>query len=659
MSRPRRILVQRLTVLIAAALAGGALLAPAGQAATFTVDNTTDAAGSCPTPTTCSLRQAVTDANITAGSDAIGFALPAGSVISLTAGELVLAPTDTSDFVSITGPGAAALTVRRDPAAAAGRVFRVSLGSGTTLSGFTISGGLVGAGNGPAITANRPLELDRMAITGNQADAGGNGGAGALVLGDRTTIRATTISGNTVVNAGPGQSGGAIVNLAPLLVVSSTIADNHVTGPGPNDGGAILNFGPATLVNSTISQNSAEGGSGGIFAAPFELANSILAGNTASPSADCAATLESRGYNVVGSPAGCTIVATTGDQVGTVVTALNPLLGPLAANGGPTPTMALLAGSPARDAGNPATPSDVLPLPPALTPCATSDQRGVSRPAGPRCDIGAFEVVPPPPPAATPPPVPPPVAPPVPPPVPPPPVFVAPPVDHFKCYDAVQRGLRVRSVRLRDQFSTRARVARVRRTTHMCNPVRKNDSRITQPAAHLVCYATKDVARFGPRNVVVSNQFGTSRLRVLRPVSLCVPSLKRKGTRAPGTSPDPQQRLDHFRCYAVAPKLTPRPVALVDQFVRTRSTVVSVVRLCNPVSKNGGAVRRPTAHLVCYSIRDVAAERTRAVTVRNQFGVARLRASKARHLCLPSLKRLLPTTAQTRSSARRSWPALR
>ena len=312
MSRPRRVLVQRLAVLIAAALAGGALLAPAGQAATFTVDNTTDAAGSCPTPTTCSLRQAVTDANITAGSDAIDFALPAGSVISLTAGELVLAPTDTSDYVSITGPGAAALTVRRDPAAAAGRVFRVSLGSGTTLSGFTISGGLVGPGNGPAITANRPLELDRMAITGNQADAAGNGGAGALVLGDRTTIRATTISGNTVVNAGPGQSGGAIVNLAPLLVVSSTIADNHVTGPGPNDGGAILNFAPATLVNSTISANSAEGGSGGIFAAPFELANSILAGNAASPSPDCAATLESRGYNVVGSPAGCAIAGDDG-----------------------------------------------------------------------------------------------------------------------------------------------------------------------------------------------------------------------------------------------------------------------------------------------------------------------------------------------------------
>lgn len=195
----------------------------------------------------------------------------------------------------------------------------------------------------------------------------------------------------------------------------------------------------------------------------------------------------------------------------------------------------------------------------------------------------------------------------------------------------------------------------MRGTARVCNPVRKDDSKITQPAAHLVCYATKDVARFNPRSVAVANQFGASRLRVVKAVSLCVPSLKRKGARAPDASPDPQRRIDHFRCYAVDPKLTPRPVTLADQFVTTRSTVRSVIGLCNPVSKNGGAVRRPAAHLVCYSILDVAAAKARNVTVRNQFGVARLRATRARQLCVPSLKRDLPAAR----TATRIWPALR
>jgi hypothetical protein len=66
-------------------------------------------------------------------------------------------------------------------------------------------------------------------------------------------------------------------------------------------------------------------------------------------------------------------------------------------------------------------------------------------------------------------------------------------------------------------------------------------------------------------------------------------------------------------------------------------------------------VRRPAAHLVCYSIRDVASAKARNVTVRNQFGVARLRAARARQLCLPSLKRDLGATR----SATRTWPALR
>src|SRR5262249_17655867 len=76
-------------------------------------------------------------------------------------------------------------------------------------------------------------------------------------------------------------------------------------------------------------------------------------------------------FNLVGSLAGCSLTGATGDLVGA-----NPLLGPLADNGGPTQTRALLAGSPAIDAAG---------------ACSGADQRGVTRPQGAACDIAAYE----------------------------------------------------------------------------------------------------------------------------------------------------------------------------------------------------------------------------------------------------------------------------
>lgn len=83
----------------------------------------------------------------------------------------------------------------------------------------------------------------------------------------------------------------------------------------------------------------------------------------------------SLGYNLIHEAAGCTL---TGDTSG-LITGQDPLLAPLADNGGPTRTHALLPRSPAIDAGSPDCP------PPA------ADQRGVQRPFGLACDIGAYE----------------------------------------------------------------------------------------------------------------------------------------------------------------------------------------------------------------------------------------------------------------------------
>jgi hypothetical protein len=107
----------------------------------------------------------------------------------------------------------------------------------------------------------------------------------------------------------------------------------------------------------------------------FTVHSSIVAGNAAAPgSPECSSTLTSLGYNLE-SASDCGFTA-TGD-----VQSANPMLGALGANGGPTQTLPIVAASPAIDAGDPACPP------------SAGDQRGVSRPQGARCDIGAFEAV--------------------------------------------------------------------------------------------------------------------------------------------------------------------------------------------------------------------------------------------------------------------------
>src|SRR5262249_49366691 len=139
--------------------------------------------------------------------------------------------------------------------------------------------------------------------------------------------------------------------------------------------------GTVTLINSTISGNAALRGSGISNSRASEttvkLTNSILAGNitrTGLPAPDCSGALIVAGPNWVGDLTGCTI---TGPAPLTGVPNLF-----LADNGGPSQTVALLPGSPAIDAGN-----DAIC---AAPPVNGVDQRGVTRPQGPHCDLGAY-----------------------------------------------------------------------------------------------------------------------------------------------------------------------------------------------------------------------------------------------------------------------------
>lgn len=168
--------------------------------------------------------------------------------------------------------------------------------------------------------------------------------------------------------------------------------NSTVTGNSADSGGGILNsdrLGGAsiTLVNSTVASNSARQGGGGIAQAdglegpnPVFLANTLVALNTAPSGPDLLGGFGAR-FSLVGDGTGSGLTNTDGNQVGNVSpngSPIDPRLGPLADNGGPTRTHALLLGSPAIDA--------------ASTPdCPPTDQRGTMRPQAAACDIGSYE----------------------------------------------------------------------------------------------------------------------------------------------------------------------------------------------------------------------------------------------------------------------------
>jgi uncharacterized repeat protein (TIGR01451 family) len=286
--------------------------------------------------------------------------------------------------------------------------------------------------------------LEGLTVTGgvsNLLEGGVMAGDGAGILayeGEEAIFQGVTVRGNVASQNGAGISAppeGA--NRTAVTIASSTIADNHVTGgAGEALGGGVYVLGKLSIVNSTITGNSAESTSlvvqgGGVLLAidpastegsEGSIVNSTIAGNTVGlagigaglsvynpePALGGSATLLVKNTIVAGNtgPAGssdCAIVAMLtsdhniagdgscmfGDPGSKQDT--NPQLGPLQNNGGPTDTLALLEGSPAIDAGT-------------NDGCPPVDQRGVTRPQGSACDIGAFErlvqTTPPPPPPA-------------------------------------------------------------------------------------------------------------------------------------------------------------------------------------------------------------------------------------------------------------------
>lgn len=201
------------------------------------------------------------------------------------------------------------------------------------------------------------MMIQNSTLTGNSAGTAcrtsvscrvGVGGA-FYTFGGTVTLQNSTVSGNSAYRCSEvcDGTGGAIVN------GSGNLAMNNSTVSG-NSAGGIVNGGTATLQNSIVANNSGS---------------------------NCGGTITSDGYNL-SSDGTCKF-----DKAGDLDNH-DPMLGPLQNNGGPTPTMALLSGSLAIDAGNPSGCTD------GQGQLLKTDQRGQPRPnkedtGG--CDMGAYE----------------------------------------------------------------------------------------------------------------------------------------------------------------------------------------------------------------------------------------------------------------------------
>jgi uncharacterized membrane protein len=212
-----------------------------------------------------------------------------------------------------------------------------------------------------------------------------------------------------------------------------------------------------------------------------------------------------------------------------------------------------------------------------------------------------------------------------------------------------------REVSLSDQFRETVQV--VRKGRRLCAPVHVDGAEVSDPEAHLLCYALNDRHDRSPRqerdsiDVRVSNEFGDDqRLTVKRPRRLCVPSTKEhaESGAAPG---DPWElELDHFLCYGVRARsrdFDPIEVSLADQFQTSERLLKKPRSLCTPVAKNSGGILDPATHLTCYELKPLDGEPRlgslkQDVLLSDQFDAdQRFTVKRPKTVCVPSLKELV------------------
>jgi CSLREA domain-containing protein len=374
----RRLVVARFPVNIRALLPAAALAlllfvhaGPAG-AGGFTVNTTTDAVDTNPgdsicatAATNCSLRAAIQESNALAGADSIS--VPAGT-FGLSVADLDgSVDLDVTSSITLNGAGAGTSIV---DAGDLGRAFDILTTELVSLGNLTVQNGNAGSADGGGIrNSGADLHLSNIALQGNDAPSATMGGGGLFTTGGSVTIADGTISGNTAGGAVAG-GGGIAANGGLVTLTNVTISGNSAP-----KGGAVYttNLAALTANNVTISANTSTNGIALSEGGSVTFRNTIIGTNSGT---NCVAVptgaFFTAGHNL-SSDGSCPSTG-GGDLPNT-----DPMLGPLGDNGGTTMTHALPALSPAIDAG------DDLG-------CADTDQRGIDRPQGAHCDIGAFEL---------------------------------------------------------------------------------------------------------------------------------------------------------------------------------------------------------------------------------------------------------------------------
>lgn len=368
------------------------------QAITLIVTNTSDDISD-----TGSLRYAIDQANKTDGTDTIDFSLPADrQTIKLTGESL-----DITSDLNINGLGANLLTIDGNLASSV-----LSIGSTSTVGifGLTIANGNNGILNQGNLTVTNSIisgnrGTDFFANSGIFSNSGNltvtnstffDNGAGIFGFNSNIAVTDSTFYGNDVgisSTAGSnitatnntifGNNTGISGSFSDIGITNNTISGNKGTGIG-----SFRSF--IRVTNSTIFGNQGVGISNS--ESTIQLKNTIVAGNSEGIYPDIYGfnSVTDLGNNLIGTGAafnaGFPLIidnsftnGVNGSIVGTLAHPIDPLVGPLANNGGPTQTHALLPGSPAIDAANP----NSFP---------STDQRGVPRPQGAGPDIGAYEL---------------------------------------------------------------------------------------------------------------------------------------------------------------------------------------------------------------------------------------------------------------------------
>jgi CSLREA domain-containing protein len=385
----------------------------------FTVNSTNDAHdalagnGVCATATgVCTLRAAIEEANSAISTPTVF--VPAG-LYTLTIGPLSVTRT-----MGIAGAGPSSTIIT---AGGAFRVFHLTskhelsvFQDLTIRNGWTDAGGggcinLTNSSDGSSVLVERVAFVDCTALHGGaiatfgttklvvvdssftSCDAENDSFAasgGALDLWGVGEIHRSTFTGNRAVSP-HGGSGGAIFVLGDVWVVNTTVHANGATTTG--GGLAVSGTGKLRIHNSTVTGNTVGDEGGGISnvtgqADALVILDSIISSNGRSVSMvlyqdDCNGSIvSSDARNIIRT------VETDHCSIIGVYSTADPKLGNLKDNGGPTRTQALLAGSPAIDAGGPSGCFGVNNV------ALTNDQRGVKRPIGSKCDLGAYERAP-------------------------------------------------------------------------------------------------------------------------------------------------------------------------------------------------------------------------------------------------------------------------